>query len=153
MSSRESEKLVKKLRLNDVGFTFFNLSVFLGSLPVAMYVCTVLSVVFIALYYLFAATAFLVMIVFTCGLIFTTENPTAIFTWIDGQSVLEVVKKVLPYSAYAAFLGAISAAVCLTCYACGSKGGRPIFKMVWCVIEFVGLIVLGVITVKNGGVL
>lgn len=151
MSAVKNENLIKKLRLNDAGFTFFNLSVFLGSLPVALYVCSALSVVFIALYYIFAAFAFLCMVVFSVGLIFTTENPTAIFTWIDGQSVMDVIAMLVPYFAYVSFSAAVAAAMGFTCYAFGPKGGKPIFKMVWCVAEIIFLTALGVVMLKSGG--
>lgn len=153
MDAVKNEKLTKKLRLNDAGFTFFNLSVFLGFLPIALYVCNVLSVVFIALYYIFAAFAFFFVIVISFGLIFTTENPMAIFTWIDGQGVMDVIAMLMPYSAYVSFSGAVAAALGLVCYAFGPKGGKPIFKMVWCVAEIIFLTVLGFVTIKNFGVI
>lgn len=151
MGAVKNENLIKKLRLNDAGFTFFSLSVFLGSLPVALYICSVLSFVFIAVYYLFAVFAFLCMIVLSVGLIFTTENPMAIFTWIDGQSVLDVIAMMIPYSAYVSFSGAVAAAIGLACYSFGPKGGKPIFKMVWCVVEIIFLTALGIVSINGGG--
>ena len=134
MGAVKNENLIKKLRLNDAGFTFFSLSVFLGSLPVALYICSVLSFVFIAIYYLFAVFAFLCMIVLSVG-----------------QSVLDVIAMLIPYSAYVSFSGAVAAAIGLACYSFGPKGGKPIFKMVWCVVEIIFLTALGIVSINGGG--
>ena len=45
----------------------------------------------------------------------------------------------------------VAAAIGLACYSFGPKGGKPIFKMVWCVVEIIFLTSLGMVSINGGG--